>query len=70
MRNFAPHKIEGYVDCVAYFARHHGKNPGVLRAEQMRQYLLHLVEKTAWGSCVHSLVPAVFACGSSSAMTS
>jgi site-specific recombinase XerD len=52
LRNFSPHTIANYVDCVARFARHYGKSPEVLGAEEVRQYLLHLVDqkKVAWGT--------------------
>jgi integrase/recombinase XerD len=52
LRNFAPKTIELYVDNVAKFARHFGKSPELLGEEQVRQYLVHLVEerKLAWGT--------------------
>lgn len=52
LRNFSPHTIANYVDCVARFASHYRKSPEVLGAEEVRQYLLHLVDqkKVAWGT--------------------
>jgi integrase/recombinase XerD len=52
LRNFAPKTIELYVDNVAKFAKHFGKSPELLGEEQVRQYLVHLVEerKLAWGT--------------------
>jgi integrase/recombinase XerD len=52
LRNFAPKTIDVYVDNVAKFAKHFGKNPELLGEEQVRQYLVHLVEerKLAWGT--------------------
>ncbi len=52
LRNFAPKTIALYVDNVAKFARHFGKSPELLGEEQVRQYLVHLVEekKVAWGT--------------------
>src|SRR5512139_1838554 len=50
LRNFAPHTIESYVGHVARFARHFGKSPETLGREEVRQYLLYLVEerKSGW----------------------
>jgi len=52
LRNFAPKTVELYVDQVARFARHFGQSPERLGAEEVRTYLLYLVEekKLAWGS--------------------
>ena len=52
LRNFAPTTIDLYVDNVAKFAKHFGKSPEWLGEEQVRQYLVHLVEerKLAWGT--------------------
>ena len=47
-----------YVDNVAKFARHFGKSPELLGEEEVRQYLVYLVEerKLAWGSYTQALV--------------
>jgi len=52
LRNFAPKTVALYVDNVARFAGHFGKSPELLGHEQVRQYLVHLVEerKLAWGT--------------------
>ena len=52
LRNFAPKTIDLYVDNVAKFAKHFGKSPELLGEEEMRQFLVHLVEerKLAWGT--------------------
>jgi integrase/recombinase XerD len=52
LRNFAPKTVELYVDNVAKFAKHFGQSPELLGQEQVREYLLHLVEqrKLAWGT--------------------
>jgi integrase/recombinase XerD len=52
LRNFAPYTVTLYVDNVARFARHFGKSPELLGSEQVRQYLVYLVEerKLAWGT--------------------
>jgi site-specific recombinase XerD len=52
LRNFAPKTVELYVDNVAKFAKHFGKSPDLLGEEEVRAYLVHLVEerKLAWGT--------------------
>ncbi len=45
LRNFAPRTITVCVDCVARFARHFGKSPGLLGADDVRAYLLYLIEQ-------------------------
>lgn len=44
LRNLSPNTIEAYVGAVVQFARHFGRSPQLLRAEQARAYLLHLVQ--------------------------
>jgi integrase/recombinase XerD len=57
MRNFAPKTIRIYVDVVARFARYFGKSPDQLGAEEVRRYLLHLVQdkKLAWATYKQAL---------------
>jgi len=43
LRNFSPRTLEAYVRAVARFAQHYGKSPERLGPEEVRQYLLHLV---------------------------
>ena len=52
MRNFSPKTIQCYVETVARFARHFNKSPDKLGPEEVRTYLLHLVQekKRAWGT--------------------
>jgi integrase/recombinase XerD len=45
LRNFAPRTITVYVDCVARFARHFGKSPELLGPDDVRTYLLYLIEQ-------------------------
>ena len=45
LRNFAPGTIAVYVNCVARFARHFGKSPELLGPEDVRAYLLQLIEQ-------------------------
>lgn len=47
MRNFSPHTVEAYVRAVAQCAKHFGKSPDQLDGEQVRQYLLRLVDQGA-----------------------
>ncbi len=50
IRNYAPGTVQIYVRCVELFARHFGKAPDHLGAEQIRQYLVFLVhqERVSW----------------------
>jgi site-specific recombinase XerD len=50
LRNFAPGTVAVYVNCVARFARHFGKSPGLLGPDDVRAYLLHLIEqrRSSW----------------------
>ena len=45
LRNFAPGSVSVYVDCVARLARHFGKSPESLGPEDVRAFLLHLIEQ-------------------------
>ena len=44
LRNFAPRTIQSYVTRVARFARHFGRSPDALGRDEVRSYLIHLVE--------------------------
>jgi site-specific recombinase XerD len=50
LRNFSPHTVEAYVRAVAHFARHYRCSPEHLSGEQVRAYLLYLVQerKVSW----------------------
>jgi integrase/recombinase XerD len=45
LRNFATGSVNVSVNCVARFARHFGKSPESLGPEDVRAYLLHLIEQ-------------------------
>jgi integrase/recombinase XerD len=45
LRNFTPATIEAYVRCVVRFARHFRSSPDLLGPEQVRSYLLHLLQE-------------------------
>jgi len=45
LRNLSQHTIDAYVLAVSQFARHFGQSPEQLSGEQVRQYLLHLVQE-------------------------
>src|SRR5208337_1745883 len=44
LRNFAPGTIRQYVHCIARYARYFNTSPKDLGPEQVRLYLLHLVQ--------------------------
>jgi integrase/recombinase XerD len=45
LKNFAPRTIETYAARVGTFARHFGRSPQELGRDDVRSYLLHLVQK-------------------------
>lgn len=45
LRNLSRHTIDAYVHAVKQFAQHYNRSPEQLSAEQVRQYLLHLVQE-------------------------
>lgn len=52
LRNRSPRTIESYTEQVARFARYFGRSPEDLGPEEVRTYLLYLVQerKVAWGT--------------------
>jgi len=52
LRNLSAKTLQAYVQRVADFARYWGKSPELLGSEEVRAYLVYLVEqrKLAWGS--------------------
>jgi site-specific recombinase XerD len=45
LRNRAQGTVNAYVRAVAQFAKHYGRSPEHLNGEQVRQYLVHMIEK-------------------------
>ena len=56
LRGMAARTCESYIDAVARLARHYGRSPDTLQAEQVQQYLLHLLRERhlARSSCPRS----------------
>ena len=53
LKNFSPGTIEVYVHAVEKFSRHFGRSPRELSQEDIRAYLVHLIERgLARGTCV------------------
>jgi site-specific recombinase XerD len=53
LRNFSPGTVKVYVHEVEKFARHFGRSPRELSQEDIRAYLVHLIERgLARGTCV------------------
>lgn len=52
LRNFSPNTQQAYLYAVTRFARHFGKSPAKLTDEEVRQYLLYLIQerKAAWST--------------------
>jgi len=57
LRNYSPKSIQLYVQNVARFARYFNKSPDKLGPEDVRTYLLHLVQekKRSWGTYKQAL---------------
>jgi len=55
IRGFAPGTQKGYLSCVAKFARHFGRSPDELGQDDVRAFLLHLVneEKVSHGVLIN-----------------
>ena len=45
IRNYAPTTVAAYIRCVAEFAKHLGKSPDLLGAEQIQEYQLYLIKE-------------------------
>jgi integrase/recombinase XerD len=56
LRNYSPRTIEAYVTGVARFAKHFGRSPDQLGAEEVRTFQLHLLEQRASWSQFNQIV--------------
>jgi integrase/recombinase XerD len=59
IRNYAPTTVAAYIRSVAEFAKHFGKSPDLLGAEQIREYQLYLIKEK--GVSLSSYIQAVCA---------
>jgi len=57
IRNYSPHTVAAYVRGVAEFAKHFGKSPDLLGAEQIREYQLYLVKErgVSWPTYIQAV---------------
>jgi hypothetical protein len=56
IRNLSPRTIECYTRHIAFFAKHFGRTPEQLGAEEVRTYQVYLVQekKASWSSFIRS----------------
>jgi integrase/recombinase XerD len=59
VRNFSPKTVHAYVAGVVRFARHFGRSPAELGAEEVRSFQLHLLERRATWSLYNQTVCAL-----------
>jgi integrase/recombinase XerD len=59
LRNYARRTIDSYVGQVAAFARHFGRSPAVLNADDVRTYQLHLLHRQVSWSTFNQAVCAL-----------
>ena len=57
IRHYSPNTIRAYIRSIAEFAKHFGKSPELLGAEQIREYQLYLIKKK--GVSLSSYIQAV-----------
>jgi integrase/recombinase XerD len=59
LRNFSPKTVKAYVAGVVRFARHFGRSPAELGAEEVRTFQLHLLQQGATWSLYNQTVCAL-----------
>lgn len=59
LRNYSPRTVQCYVAALAAFAKHFGRSPDQLGAEEIRSYQLHLIAKKASWSAFNQAVCAL-----------
>jgi len=59
LRNYSPRTIEIYMAHLARFAKHFGKSPDLLGADEMRAFQLHLIEANVSWSLFNQAVCAL-----------
>ena len=59
VRNYSPRTIAAYVAGVAKFAKHCGRSPDLLGAEDVRTFQLHLIERQVSWSTINQVVCAL-----------
>jgi hypothetical protein len=62
LRGFSPRTQQAYVQAVARFARHFKTSPDQLGPEQVRQYLLFLVNERHVGWSTYNVTPVPCGC--------
>jgi len=45
LRNYSPKTVEAYTSCINDFARHFRRSPELMGQQEIRDFLLHLIEK-------------------------
>ena len=65
LRGFAPRTQEAYCDAVIALAKHYDRSPDTLSAEELQNYLLHLItkKKLAYTSVFFILTPLIILSG-------
>ena len=69
LKNFSPSTIQVYVHTVAKFAQHFGRSPDTLSREEVREYLIYLIDRGSsrsysisaaltWLSCICTRLPS------------